>query len=89
MPPRLSRALLALHPLSPLPSSYLAVGSWAGGSQGPWWPLEREEGEEEGTVPPLPCGEEQMKSAVSRPRGESPQGAPALALPSAQRHSAT
>lgn len=91
----------ACHPGCPRPSrsgtcipsasSYLAVGSWAGGFQDPWWPLEEEEKEEgeEGTVPPLPCGEEQMKSSVSRPRGESPQDSPDRTLPFAQCHGAT
>lgn len=75
----------ACHPGCPRPSrsgtcipsasSYLAVGSWAGGFQGPWWPLEEEEKEEgeEGTVPPLPCGGGANEVICVPPqRGKSP-----------------
>lgn len=78
-------------PAPAVPSAFILPGSGvlARGSQGSWWPLEEEEGEEEGTVPPLPCVGGADEVSCVRPRGESPQGAPDLALPSAQCHGAT
>lgn len=88
----------ACHPDCPWPSrsgtcvpsasSYLAVGSWAGGFQGPWRPLEEEEEGEEGTVPPLPCGGGADEVICVPPQRESPQDSPDLTMPSAQCQSA-
>lgn len=89
----------ACHPGCPRPSrsgtcvpsvsSYLAVGSWLVDFRVPGGRWRRRRREKRERFHPFRVGEEQMKSSVSRPRGESPQDSPDLTLPSAQCHGAT